>query len=91
VRAPEHSGSIHRFFGRLKEQLLWVRRFEDVEGLGKAWRGFRNRCNEHWLVERLQFQPPRQARQRVIAPKLLHENNSRNSPRDASRHTREIR
>ena len=36
----------------LKEQLLWVRTFETVEELRQALLGFKNRYNEHWLIER---------------------------------------
>jgi transposase InsO family protein len=31
VREPEGNGCIERFFRTLKEQLLWVRHFEDIE------------------------------------------------------------
>ncbi|MCX7604277.1 MAG: IS3 family transposase, partial [Bryobacteraceae bacterium] len=45
----------------LKEQLLWVRHFDTLEELAEALEEFRQRYNEHWLVERLRFQSPRQA------------------------------
>jgi len=67
VREPEGNGCIERFFRTLKEQLLWVRHFEDVQELEEALRDFRDRYNEHWLLGRLQFQSPRQARQRLLA------------------------
>jgi len=67
VREPEGNGCIERFFRTLKEQLLWVKDFTTLEELAEALEEFRQRYNEHWLVERLSFQPPRQARQRLLA------------------------
>jgi len=67
VREPEGNGCIERFFRTLKEQLLWVRDFTTLEELAEALEEFRQRYNDHWLVERLSFQSPRQARQRLLA------------------------
>ena len=67
VREPEGNGCIERFFSTLKEQLLWVRDFSTLEELAEALEQFRQRYNDHWLVERLSFQSPRQARQRLLA------------------------
>ncbi len=62
VRQPEGNGCIERFFRTLKEQLLWVRRFRDLEELRAALREFRDRYNHHWIVERLNYRTPVQAR-----------------------------
>ena len=67
VREPEGNGCIERFFRTLKEQLLWVRTFRDVEELQSALREFRDRYNREWLMERLGFQSPQQARARLLA------------------------
>lgn len=67
VREPECNGCIERFFRTLKEQLLWVRHFQDLEELQAALREFRDRYNREWLIERLSFQSPRQARERFLA------------------------
>ena len=67
VRQPEGNGCIERFFRTLKEQLLWVRHFRDLEELRQALVEFRDRYNREWLIERLGFQSPRQARQRLLA------------------------
>ena len=67
VREPECNGCIERFFRTLKEQLLWVRHFQDLEELQAALRKFRDRYNREWLIERLSFQSPRQARERLLA------------------------
>ncbi len=67
VREPEGNGCIERFFRTLKEQLLWVRHFTNLEELQQALHDFRNRYNSEWLIERLEFQSPRQARERLLA------------------------
>ena len=41
VRQPEGNGCIERCFRTLKEQLLWVRHFTDVEDLQQALRTFK--------------------------------------------------
>ena len=67
VREPEGNGCIERFFRTLKEQLLWLKDFTTLEELAEALEEFRQRYNDHWLLERLSFQSPRQARQRLLA------------------------
>jgi putative transposase len=62
VRQPEGNGCIERFFRTLKEQLLWVRRFRDLDELRVALCEFRNRYNENWIIERLGYRTPLQAR-----------------------------
>jgi transposase InsO family protein len=62
VRQPEGNGCIERFFRTLKEQVLWVRRFHDLDELRAALVDFRARYNHHWIVERLNYRSPAQAR-----------------------------
>lgn len=62
VRQPEGNGCIERFFRTLKEQLLWVRRFRDLEELRSALSEFRERYNHHWILQRLNYRTPVQAR-----------------------------
>jgi transposase InsO family protein len=62
VRQPEGNGCIERFFRTLKEQLLWVRRFRDLDELRVALSEFRDRYNHQWIVERLGYRTPAQAR-----------------------------
>lgn len=62
VRQPEGNGCIERFFRTLKEQLLWLHRFTDLEELRVALIEFRHRYNRHWIVERLGYRTPVQAR-----------------------------
>ena len=62
VRQPEGNGCIERFFRTLKEQLLWVRHFSTIEELRQALLAFKDRYNQEWLIERLGYRSPAQAR-----------------------------
>ena len=62
VRQPEGNGCIERFFRTLKEQLLWIRHFRDLEELRAALNEFRNRYNHQWILQRLNYRTPVQAR-----------------------------
>jgi transposase InsO family protein len=67
VRGPEGNGCIERFLRTLKEQLLWVRHFQDLEELELALRELRDGYNREGLIERFRLQSPRQARERLLA------------------------
>ncbi len=67
VRQPEGNGCVERFIRTLKEQLLWVRTFRTVEELRRALHEFRERYNQRWLVQRLGYLTPAQARQQLLA------------------------
>ena len=62
VRQPEGNGCIERFFRTLKEQLLWIRRFRDLDELQAALIEFQDRYNQHWILQRLSYRTPAQAR-----------------------------
>ena len=62
VRQPEGNGCVERFFRTLKEQLLWIRRFRDLNELRSALIEFQHRYNENWIIERLNYRTPLQAR-----------------------------
>jgi putative transposase len=62
VREPEGNGCVERFMRTLKENLLWVRTFQTVEDLRQALVEFKRQYNEQWLIERLGYRSPRQAR-----------------------------
>jgi transposase InsO family protein len=62
VRQPEGNGCIERFFRTLKEQLLWIRHFRDLDELHAALAEFRDRYNHRWILERLGYRTPAQAR-----------------------------
>ena len=62
IRAPEGNGCAERFIRTLKENLLWVRTFRDVEDLRLALLAFKQTYNEHWLIERHGHRSPAQFR-----------------------------
>jgi transposase InsO family protein len=70
IGAPEGNGIAERFNRTLKEQLLWVRIFETVEELRRELLAFRDRYNEHWMLERHAYASPAEARRRYESPAL---------------------
>jgi putative transposase len=66
VRQPECNG-VERFIRTLKEQLLWVNVFRNVEELRCALTDFRERYHQRWIVQRLGYLTPAQARQQLLA------------------------
>jgi putative transposase len=62
VRAPAGNGCAERFIRTLKENLLWIRTFRDVEELRLALIAFRQNYNERWLIERHGHRSPAQFR-----------------------------
>ena len=52
MATPEGNGCAERFIRTLKEQLLWIESFETVEELRLALLAFKQRYNDHWLVEK---------------------------------------
>jgi putative transposase len=62
VREPEGNGCAERFIRTLKENLLWVRRFETIEELRLALHAFKDTYNRTWIVERHGYRTPAQVR-----------------------------
>jgi putative transposase len=62
VRQPEGNGCIERFFRTVKEQLLWIQWFRDIDELRAALSEFRHRYNRSWILEKLSYRTPLQAR-----------------------------
>lgn len=62
VRAPEGNGCVERLNRTLKEQLLWLRPFRNVEELRLALLEWKDRYNRTWLIERHGYLTPEQAR-----------------------------
>ena len=56
------NGCAERFIRTLKENLLWIRTFETVEELRLAVLDFQKTYNENWIIQRLKYQTPSQAR-----------------------------
>jgi putative transposase len=63
VREPEGNGCAERFIRTLKENLLWIRAFHTVEELRQALLEFKERYNHQWIIQRLGYRTPAQARQ----------------------------
>jgi transposase InsO family protein len=62
VREPEGNGCAERFIRVLKENLLWVRRFDTIEELRLALLAFRQTYNQSWIIERHGYRTPAQVR-----------------------------
>ena len=62
VREPEGNGCAERFIRVLKENLLWVRRFDTVEELRMALQAFMRTYNRAWIVERHSYRTPAEVR-----------------------------
>ena len=71
VREPEGNGCAERFVRVLKENLLWVRRFDTVEELRLALIAFRQTYNQSWIIERHGYRTPAQVRADQIGPTLM--------------------
>jgi putative transposase len=69
VRSPEGNGCIERFFRTLKEQLLWVRSFEDADEVQLAVAARAALYNEQWLIERHGHRSPAAFRRERLAIK----------------------
>ena len=68
VREPEGNGCVERFIRTLKENLLWVRRFDTIEDLRLALLAFKDTYNRTWIVERHGYQTPAAVRAAQRAP-----------------------
>ncbi|MFN8161570.1 MAG: IS3 family transposase [Solirubrobacterales bacterium] len=64
---PETNGCAERAIQVLKEQLLWIRRFETFEQLRAAVRGFGPLYSSEWLLERHGYRTPIEAREHLLA------------------------
>src|SRR5687768_2641469 len=71
VREPEGNGCAERFVRVLKENLLWVRRFDTVEELRLALLAFQRSYNQSWIIERHGHRTPAQVRAEQIGPTLM--------------------
>ena len=63
---PETNGCVERFLRIVKEQVLWIERFETFEDLRAAVRAFGRTFNERWLLERHHYRTPAQAREHLL-------------------------
>lgn len=62
VREPETNGVVERFNRTLKEQVIYGRTFKNIEEVRAAMEEFITKYNQLWLVEKIGFRSPSQAR-----------------------------
>jgi transposase InsO family protein len=62
VGEPECNGVIERFMRTLKEQCLYLHRFQTLGEARRVIAEFIERYNREWLIERLDYRTPTQAR-----------------------------
>lgn len=67
VRQPQGNGCAERFVRTLKEQLLWLQRFETVEALKEALLNFARKYNESWRIARHGYVSPTAHRRALMA------------------------
>jgi hypothetical protein len=51
----------------IKEQVLWIERFDSFEQLRRAVRDFARLYNREWLLERHGYRTPIEAREHLLA------------------------
>ena len=62
VGEPQGNGVAERAFRTIKEQCLYLHRFQSLEEARQVIAEFVDRYNEEWLVAKLGYQPPASAR-----------------------------
>jgi putative transposase len=67
VREPETNGCAERFIRTLKEQLLWLRRFDNIAELQAALDTFRQTYNNSWRLQKHHYASPAQRRLDLLA------------------------
>ena len=67
VGEPECNGVIERFMRTLKEQCLYLHRFQTLEEARRIIAEFIERYNHEWLIERLGYRTPAAARAAALA------------------------
>ena len=63
---PETNGCVEKFIQTLKEQVLWIERFQTHEQLRLGVRAFARTYNREWLLERHGYLSPLEARARML-------------------------
>jgi putative transposase len=67
VRERQCNGIIERFIRTLKEESLWLHRFDSLEEARGIIGAFVERCICHWLIERLDHRSAAVARRELLA------------------------
>ena len=63
---PETNGCVQKFIQTLKEQVLWIERFQTHEALWGRVRAFAGIYNRAWPIERHGYLSPLEARERML-------------------------
>jgi hypothetical protein len=64
---PETNGCAEKAIQTLKEQVLWIERFDTLDKLRTAVRAFGRTYNQQWLIERHGCRTPIEAREHLRA------------------------
>jgi transposase InsO family protein len=67
VREPETNGVAERFIRTLKEQIVFGRNYLDIEEVRADVRGYFERYNQHWLLEKNGYRSPTATRRHWMA------------------------
>jgi len=67
VREPEGNGVAERAFRTIKEQCLYLHRFQTLEEARRVIGDFIARYNEQWLIARLGYRPPAAVRRTWVS------------------------
>jgi putative transposase len=65
------NGCAEKFIQTLKEQVLWIERFDTFEELRAAVRKFTVTYNREWLLERHSYRTPIEAREHLLSQALV--------------------
>lgn len=71
VREPETNGVIERFHRTFKEQIIHGRQYHNLEDLRRAVSIFIAKYNEYWLLEKLNYCSPLEARRLYVEGKNI--------------------
>jgi len=63
---PETNGCAEKAIQVLKEQVLWIERFETLDELRQAVRRLGRTYNRRWLIERHGYRTPIEAREHLL-------------------------
>ena len=71
VREPETNGVIERFHRTLKEQIVYGRSYQNIEELRSEVAKFIENYNKKWLLQKLGYLSPQEARERLGEEKVI--------------------
>jgi putative transposase len=63
---PETNGVAEKALQTLKEQVLWIGRFDTLDELRTAVRTFGRTYNQQWLIERHGYRTPTETREHLL-------------------------